>query len=326
MRYNNRKSEIRNRKSTGFTLVELLVVIAIIGILIALLLPAVQAAREAARRMQCSNNLKQTALAALNYESQHGCLPPGDIDRDGGDFTACIVMLPFIEQGNVVFDYRYNVLHDQHNLEATGTQIAVFQCPSDDAAGRWGAVSSGINVLSRSNVAVCFGAGGAANSPADKNLDGAFAIAPVAYQTIIRRMSDIQDGTSNTALASEILAGRHMSGSMPQGQWDGRGLWAAAGAGEYNYSHKNTPNSSVGDKLWYNPPSDIECTSDEGMPCDAAGTTSWYEMQSAARSRHPGGVNTVFVDGHGEFISDTVDITAWHRLGAIADGQIVGQY
>src|SRR5215216_5717465 len=101
-----RPSSAVRRERPGFTLVELLVVIAIIGVLVALLLPAVQAAREAARRMQCSNHLKQLSLALHNYESTHLTLPPAGIDSN--QMSWVVLTLPFIEQGNLYSQFNFN--------------------------------------------------------------------------------------------------------------------------------------------------------------------------------------------------------------------------
>lgn len=126
------------RRRSAFTLVELLVVIAIIGILIALLLPAVQSAREAARRTQCSNNLKQLSLAIHNYASTHGVLPPGSVQTDGSNGAASewtnwgIAILPMLEQQNLFDQYDPNV-HNTHanNRPVLATHLPMYICPSD---------------------------------------------------------------------------------------------------------------------------------------------------------------------------------------------------
>src|SRR4051794_21190130 len=126
-------------KSRGFTLIELLVVIAIIAVLISLLLPAVQSAREAARRAQCVNNLKQLALAAANYESSNGSLPPANLTtlrvRDGAykdSLSVWFRLAPYFEQQQIYDASNFQVCQsDYHNLTAIGQGISSLWCPSD---------------------------------------------------------------------------------------------------------------------------------------------------------------------------------------------------
>ena len=138
-----------------------------------------------------------------------------------------------------------------------------------------------------------------------------------------RKLSDITDGLSKTALASEVISGKHDEQIAGTVESDDRGLWAWHIMGASSYTHRNTPNSGVGDAMWANPSQDIECVHSEQMPCDNTHGTSMDEFQAAARSQHPGGVQVVFADGHVNFMSDTIDVTLWQCLGAINDGWTV---
>ena len=319
--------------SRGFTLVELLVVIAIIGILIALLLPAVQAAREAARRMQCTNNLKQIGLGVLNFEGTLKKLPPGwsgEFAASSGGYSEIMPfmrILPYMEQGMVehMFDYDYTMLSPE-NRPALSQQIASYQCPSDDTAGRsWHHTSFDI-YYTRSNYAVCFGAHGMAidsaggsvtmaarNNSGNLTTDGAFQ--PVEGKAL----RDFIDGTSKTVLASELCAGKDDEGYNISTPYDARGLWAWPNMGGGIYTHLRTPNTSAQDVLWQG-----ECVDmpEMNLPCQDGGM-SQDQHYVAARSRHSGGVNVVFVDGHVTFIDDTIDATVWQWLGAINDGMTI---
>ncbi len=316
----------------AFTLVELLVVIAIIGILIALLLPAVQAAREAARRMQCTNNLKQIGLSLLNFEVQNGKLPAGGVGHDGNNFqeySAFLQILPLLEQGGIEDAYDYSLRpYSGNNLNVSQAQVPAYLCPSDNAAGRHYVCS--IN-FGRSNYAVCFGnetwVPGSNQPQAPYTLvgqhesdvfetKGAFRI---QGQKMGRRLSDITDGLSHTAFASEILAGQDDLYKSDSERGDIRGLWFNWIMGSSAYSHFLTPNSSDNDTIWR------ACVNlpGAGLPCTIE-PNSRSINQVAARSHHPGGANVAFGDGHVEFYNNDVDMTLWQALSTIAGGEVIG--
>ncbi len=202
---------MRHGRCAAFTLVELLVVITIIGILIALLLPAVQAAREAARRTQCSNNLKQLTLALLNYESTVGCFPPGVINQSPTALftyprtTWAVHLYPYMEQANTYarFDFRaapgqggaiwMNPVNSQGTNPPTAVVVPGMLCPSDGGAKVHNHYGNGY-YLARGNYAGFFG-----------NLDVGAAVTGQAPHrralftfSAVVTVADVRDGTSNT--------------------------------------------------------------------------------------------------------------------------------
>lgn len=223
------RSSVLHSQHRAFTLVELLVVIAIIGVLVALLLPAVQAAREAARRMQCQNNLKQIGLAMLNYENTKRELPPGcramadDENRWNVRESWGAVILPYIELQSLAdqFDwtksYKANV-----NLQAASTFVSSYICPTDTftdeiiqpqgeaasfAPSSYKAVSGVIDLTRSSSTATFWDRRYAQNSPAVLNdhslLRGPLTATGPGYLLQPTKLQQITDGTSQTALAGE---------------------------------------------------------------------------------------------------------------------------
>jgi len=305
----------------GFTLVELLVVIAIIGILIALLLPAVQSAREAARRAQCQNNLKQIGLAVHNYESAHKAFPAGNYQSVHG--TWLVGLLPYVEQ-EALFDkyvdfgcyYGYPTTSIRYgssqNLPVTRTQLSVYTCPSDTVTaspdryrgitfhnymGNYGNTTRGRISPFRG---LTFGKApfievmGPGIYSGYIDFDG-------RYPQVVK-FKDVGDGLSKTLLFSETVQGRG---------YDLRGF--AWWGGACHFETFLPPNASDPDVTegsgW------CDNTVPANPPCVGRSGKSNPECL-AARSRHPGGVMTCFCDGSCEFISDTINLKTWQGLGS----------
>jgi prepilin-type processing-associated H-X9-DG protein len=261
-------------------LVELLVVIAIIGILIALLLPAVQAAREAARRLQCSNNLKQFGVAMHNYHDTFKCFPPAFmvIDHQGqvaGGWAWGVFLMPFIEQSQLkdtLSATRYTlsqVISDPALLPMLQMQLPVFKCPSSPIEPLREFHGPGSQMVATANYTACrgfFRYGGIVHL--QKKNNGVF------YGQSAVKIRDVRDGTSNTfALGERTVLPVHMNDPRRWPSWCGPG---GLGIGA-------TVSSCVSVKL--NHPTNMHAHS----------------------SDHPGGGNFCFVDGSVRFIPETIE-------------------
>jgi prepilin-type N-terminal cleavage/methylation domain-containing protein/prepilin-type processing-associated H-X9-DG protein len=331
---------VSRRKGAAFTLVELLVVIAIIGILVALLLPAIQAAREAARRSQCVNNLKQLGVAMTNYHDTYKSLPIGNYSCCWGTWQMSI--LSFIEEqqlgdmyswnpreateaspeGYYDYDYQYSDLDLSksppiRNLEVVRTRIATLTCPSDEPQVNTLIAANGEPITYHNYVA---NYGNTVHTNLDYRLPSNPAYikylgSPFMGQDDLepdhRRVSTfrrITDGLSKTLMVSETV----------QGQWgDLRGFtWWGWGTGFETFA---SPNATVEDRLQ----NQDYCKPDEpNPPCNAQTTVERF--RASARSRHPGGVNAVLCDGSVQFITDSIDLATW-RAASTTQGDEVYQ-
>jgi len=313
-------------KRQGFTLVELLVVIAIIGVMVGLLLPAVQAAREAARRMQCGNNLKQLTLAMHNYESSYKTLPPSRITTGESRHSWSSFMLPFIEQGSVYDIYNFNVRWFRpENYPATSTTVSSFICPSTPSTrmipnataqaahvvvppGGFGPSDySSTNEIRRS----FFEANGLPFPP------GILRGSPGAMdRNRPTRFADILDGLSNTMMFAE-RCGRpeiYVARKRPTGVVvvDGWG-WA-----DYDNTSGSVNGASLDGTLLNSTASSAPFATTINGPC-AVNCTNNSEYYSF----HPGGINMSLVDGSVRFLSDSVSAQILGAVVTRAGGEVI---
>jgi prepilin-type N-terminal cleavage/methylation domain-containing protein len=316
-------------RTAGFTLVELLVVIAIIGILVALLLPAIQAAREAARRTQCTNNLKQLGVGLHNYHDAHKVLPAAAYCTSANAISHCHTwiesLLPFIEQQNWYEQINFRAWNHQGGNPAVLNDVVVgsLLCPSDPDSGLYpnareygytpcvtcttgdASQSMGANYIPcagplHMNVCPipamtpninCKSTGGAR---LDVEAPGMFTGGRLA-----RNLSACRDGTSNTFFLGETLpiySSLHM----------------------YFASHMHIGTS--------NPPPNYHKIYTACPKSRSARLDTCYAYMGGFMSEHPGGLHMVLTDASVRFVSDSIDYVTWCYLGDRTDGKTVGQY
>ena len=294
---------MRKTRTPGFTLVELLVVITIIGILIALLLPAVQAAREAARRMQCGNNLKQIGLALHNYMTANsGCFPIGCRPLGGGRHGHGVFshMLPYLEQENVheTFDLEGDTFVEEHRY----TVVAEYICPSypDDKVNR----GSDFPSYMHGAITTYQGVGGARpDETQDKTVCDAYGDMPhngFCVWDRIRKHRDVTDGLSNTLAFGEFT------------QRDREGGWRGPPGNIRPWI--NGDNAGMGSyafKVIVHPiNAELDRTAD-GVPFNHLQMTS----------EHSEGANFLVADGSVHFLSASLDLETYRSLATVGDGE-----
>ncbi|MDR2168613.1 MAG: DUF1559 domain-containing protein [Planctomycetaceae bacterium] len=335
-------SSQKNLSFFGFTLVELLVVIAIIGVLIALLLPAVQVAREAARRMKCSSNQKQVVLAMHNYHDSNLSLPPGAIGNVRG--TWAISLFAFVEQTSIAEQYQWSQQYwgSINQPLLSDLVISYYTCPSDGnnnkssttypedrehnyvvCMGREGVHYMIFQRTTNDYISNCLISGPDGTPPTfDKQspYNAMFTAScrptttTMPVYPITMTLDSINDGTSNTIAVSETIQG--IPG--PTGT-DGRGvMWW----GYYCFFNTNQPPNTLFPDIGYSDstahirhPASYVITSTSG------GADSRY-MRLSARSWHIGGVNAGLGDGSVRFVQDQINLDVWRAAGSTNGDEI----
>lgn len=332
---------------------ELLVVIAIIGILVGLLLPAVQAAREAARRMQCQNNIRQLGLAAHNHESAMKVLPAAYRgQRIGGapgyfDLWGTLALLtPYLEQtavyNSIDLSKTMYQLMPPYGIQApmaVQAKVPTFHCPSDKGESVCSNAYAILGELSSTNYAFCLGTGtsrgrtGWLGSPWDA--DGVF------YAQSKVRLTDIKDGTSNTIGASERILGEGSESTTlgskadlkPQSMFVNPNAETndanCAGSLRINFSQRRMYTWVAGEPRctsynhYYAPNDKVNADCVANFTGTDPVTRSSGHGLSTARSKHVGGVNAWYCDGSVRFVGDTIDMPIWRALATRMGNEVV---
>lgn len=331
---------MNQKRKPGFTLIELLVVIAIIGILIAIILPAVQMAREAARRTQCANNMRQLGLATQNYHDTFKRLPPSTIvdlsvssTGNNGAWGVHGRILHFLEQGN---------LYDQVDVTQSwdfqpaidGLKIPVFGCPSDPGSRLERDPGGGKSKLWPTSYGFNFGTWYVYDPNSTRWGDGVF------FPNSFLRMSSVHDGTSNTILCSEVRAwtaytrnGGPSQIARPDTVEEAIEI-VNSGAQFKNTGHTEWPDGRVHHTGFTAtlPPNTFVPHEKDGRIFDAD-FNSWQEGKNGSagpptyaivtsRSFHPGVVQSCFVDGSVQVISETIELPTWRAMATRNKGEI----
>jgi prepilin-type N-terminal cleavage/methylation domain-containing protein/prepilin-type processing-associated H-X9-DG protein len=328
-------------KKRGFTLVELLVVIAIIGVLVALLLPAIQAAREAARRSQCVNNLKQLGLGILNFESARKHLPPSaKVDltvtttANNGSWGVHGRILDYIEQAGLKNVVDIETAWDNQQA-ISGLKIPVFQCPSDGRATEIRDAGGGKALLYSTNYGFNMGTWFVFNPQTQEGGPGAF------FPNSNLPLAQFTDGTSNTLLAAEVKAWTPYTrngGSPPTeapDTADEAATIVASGPDIKDTGHTEWPDGRVhhtGFTTTLPPNTFVRFTLNNDIV--DADYNSWQEGKNGntgsptyaivtSRSFHPSSVNAAMVDGSVQSVADDIDLLVWRALSTRAGDEVV---
>ena len=350
------------RLNRGFTLIELLVVIAIIGILMSLLLPAVQAVRAAARRTSCANNIRQIALAVHNYETANKRFPvnqvgPGVDNGSGvygpGFYSWLVPLLPSLEQNNLHNSFNlkinngdgngYKISQTHDNALAAATPVATFLCPSDTPN------TENAIILGTSNPACSSYAGNAGwpsyaegysgerSAPGRHN--GAIPFihpsSPVSWHTSRISFRDFRDGTSNTALLSErLIQTGNSAAAINNGDDRLRSLHILERyetlpeiIDQMSSSHAHVLESAHIGRSWSSgsplvAPTYMHVQTPNSVIGHYNTSMDEGDFVVAASSRHVGGVNLALVDGSVRFVSDAVSPEVWWAVGSRDDGRV----
>jgi prepilin-type N-terminal cleavage/methylation domain-containing protein len=319
------KTFLIGRGRRGFTLVELLVVIAIIGILVALLLPAIQAAREAARRAQCFNNMRQCGLAMQMYHDAYKRLPTDITGNEKGQSTPYLQILPFMEGSTIKDAYNFkNNPQDDDNVTLLAVYQPVYHCPSSESYTMDVAGSGEKAGDRKGSYGLNFGYGtygqlqdGPTTTTRTAALlrRGPFWADPEAVTPIGgkrdpgKQMSfkGIKDGLSKTYLMLELI---QVPSDVP-GMQDRRGRLWIYGFASYQIMTRMAPNSSS--------PDVGQCLESNSLlaPCKRLQNQPQVSI-NGSRSKHPGGVVTLMCDVSTDFVSNDIDLNVWRSTSTIA--------
>lgn len=322
------RTSIRTSRYPGFTLVELLVVLGIIALVVALFLPAVQQAREAARRVQCKSNFRQIGLAVHSYHDSHGRLPPGGITMGHwrgtpslSTWTLCL--LPYLEQGGLYRRYDFHAVNEAPgNAFVREQTVPVYTCPSDFYAGSKGVPASGpgsVLTYATGSYRAVSGRSDGQSRPMGGSWFDTWNVLPRHWRGAMHhvgtngltteRMANIADGTSNTLLVGEYST-RECAGS--NGVCGRTTFWA------YTYTSYNQssvcPECGARTLL-----ADYDaCAAHPGIGAEHACKRGWGSF-------HDGGLHFLLCDGSARFVSRNIDMSTLGDLATIAGGEVAAR-